>query len=108
MRLLLALSALCLALDTGADCSINSMPRESPRLPDGAAATRAEMIEAQLAVENYLLLGNAYLDCRFMNRRQHNRLLTRMEMLADDYDRELVEFQVRTEQDEAADMFAEK
>ena len=95
MRVLLSIPVLCLALNAGADCSIDARPGESPRVPDGSVATRAEMVEAQLAVEKYLLLGNAYLDCGVMNRRQHNRLLSRMEMVHDDYLRELNEYRVR-------------
>ena len=36
---------------------------EAPTLPDGAAASEAQMIDAQQAVKQYLKLGDVYLKC---------------------------------------------
>ena len=68
---------------------------DMPVVPDGAVATQNEMYRAQLAAERYLLQARAYLDCEVMNRRQHNLLLTRMEIFADALREAQVEFQVR-------------
>ena len=39
-----------------------------------------EMHRAQLAAEQYLLQGKAYLECGLMNRRQYSQLLSQLEI----------------------------
>ncbi len=53
------------------------------------------MHRAQLAVERYLLQAEKYMDCGYMNRRQHNRFLTQLEMLQEAYAEEMLEFRMR-------------
>lgn len=94
MRVLMAAMLLCGALGANAGCPVPK-PGKQPMVPDGAVATENEMYRAQLAAERYLLQAQAYLDCDVMNRRQHNLLLTRMEIFSDDLREAQVEFQVR-------------
>ena len=101
MKTMLSIPLICLALNASAACPVQG-PGEAPVLPDGAVASQEEMYQAQLDVENYLLQANTYLDCKVMNRRQHNRLLTQLEVFSELYNEELMEFQVRT------NMIAEK
>ena len=95
MKTLLAVPALLLALNATAGCPVDH-PRQQPVLPDGANATQAEMYQAQLEADRYLLQAETYLDCGLMNRRQYNILLGQMETFAEAYDEELIEFQIRS------------
>lgn len=36
---------------------------DTPAVPDGSAATEAELVETQTAVKNYMEKTNAYLEC---------------------------------------------
>lgn len=94
MRRLVALLMFSWGLTAAAECPVKR-PGEEPAVPNGAVASEAEMHRAQLAVENYLLQAERYLDCGYMNRRQYNLLLTRMEMLTKQYDEELLQFRMR-------------
>jgi hypothetical protein len=111
MRFLLATPALFFALHAGAECSFDDRPGAAPQLPNGSTASAAELSEAQVAVQQYLQQGNDYLDCGVMNRRQHNQLLARMEVLNETFQRELNAFQSRALADGRApsgDLLAEK
>lgn len=94
-KVVMVIPALCLAFNASAGCPVDH-PRELPVIPNGATASKVQMYEAQLAADTYLLQAKTYLDCGVMNRRQHNALLGQLEMVTESYDKELVEFQVRT------------
>ena len=95
MRTLLAIPALCLALNASAGCPVDH-PRDMPELPDGLTASSTAMHKAQLAAENYMWQAETYLACDLMNRRQHNALLTQLEKFTESYNEELIEYQVRS------------
>jgi len=101
MRMLTAVILLCGVMGANAACPIKK-PQEQPVVPDGATASKKEMYEARLAAEDYLLRAEAYLACGYMNQRQHKAFLAQMELFAERFHEEQVEFQVRTE------MLAEK
>ncbi len=94
MRIVYAAILLSWTLTAGAACRTDR-PQEQPPLPDGEIASRAEMNRAQLAMDKYRLQVERYLDCSALNRRQHNTLLSQLEMLLEQYDEELLEYQVR-------------
>ncbi|MGB1141259.1 MAG: hypothetical protein ACPG1A_10195 [Halioglobus sp.] len=98
MRGLLAVALFTLALNASAeiaDACFAKRPGDVPVLPDGTEASYAQMHEAQLEAEKYLLQANAYMDCGVMNRRQHNALAARVAEFSERYSEELIKFQVR-------------
>ena len=101
MKTVLATALMLVALNTSAACPVKR-PGDAPVLPDGAAASKEDMYEAQLAAESYILQAEAYMDCKVMNSRQHRALAARVSTLSGQYDEEVTEYQVRT------DMVAEK
>ena len=94
MRTLIAIGLLCSSVAANAACPVQK-PREMPALPDGGRVEAGEMLAAQLAADQYRLQAQAYMDCRVMNRRQHNQLLTQVEMYLEAFNTELLEFQAR-------------
>lgn len=95
MKNVLAIALLCLALDVSAACPVKR-PGVLPVMPDGAMASAEEMYRAQLGAEKYLLQARAYMDCQVMNRRQHDELAVRLEILSEQYDDEMIKFQIRS------------
>jgi hypothetical protein len=91
---MIAIPALCLALDAGAGCPVKN-PRVQPALPDAAVASEQEMQRARLAAEQYLRQGETYLECGLMNRRQYSQLLSQLEMFSVSYSQTLAEYQNR-------------
>jgi hypothetical protein len=96
MKTVLFVLLLGVPLGAAAGCPVKR-PGDLPVLPDGASATAQEMLRAQLTVENYLLQAEAYLACSVMNRRQHDALSVRLDVLSESYGEELIEYQVRTQ-----------
>ncbi len=94
IQAMIALPALCLALDAGAGCPVKN-PRVQPALPDAAVADEQEMQRARLAAEQYLRQGEAYLECGLMNRRQYNQLVVQLEMFSARYSETLFEYENR-------------
>ena len=94
MQAMIAIPALCLALDAGAGCPVKN-PRVQPVLPDVAVADEREMQRARLEAEQYLLQGRTYLECGLMNRRQYNQLLSQLELFSARYSETLLEYQER-------------
>lgn len=92
MKAMIAIPALCLAMNVAAECPTEK-PRELPLIPNAAVATEQEMYRAQIEVQEYLAQGESYLECRYMNRRQHNRFVAQLDSVADAYNRELGEYQ---------------
>ncbi len=92
MKTLIAIPLLLVTFTAQAACPVKR-PGEQPVLPDGEAATTLEIQQAQKAAESYRLQVETYLGCGVMNRRQHYRLLTQLEMFMENYNRELTEFQ---------------
>ena len=98
MRSLLAVALYTLALSASAeivDACFAKRPGDIPALPDGTQASYAQMHEAQLEAEKYLLQAGAYMDCGVMNRRQHNALEATVAEFSERYSEELIKFQVR-------------
>ena len=58
-------------------------------------ATEREMYDAQLAVEAFIERSELYLECSYMNSRQHNTLVSQLEIVAEQYNRELNEYRER-------------
>ncbi len=96
IKVMIAIPALCLALDAAADCPVKN-PRVQPVLPDAAVASKQDMDRAQVAAEQYLRQGRTYLGCGLMNRRQHNQLLGQLELFSARYNNELVEYRNRSQ-----------
>ena len=96
MRAMIAIPALCLALDAVAGCPVKN-PRVQPVLPDAAVADQQAMQRAQVEAEQYLLQGEAYLKCGLMNRRQYNQLLSQLELFSVRYQETLSAYQNRDE-----------
>jgi hypothetical protein len=96
MKAFLSASLCCLALEAGAGCPVDR-PGLMPPVPDITTASRDEMYRSQLALEQYLAQGRGYIDCRVMNRRQHNRLLSVMEMADTEHRWAFIEFHTRHE-----------
>jgi len=98
MRALLAVALFTLAMNVSAeiaDACFAKRPGAVPAMPDGTEASYAQMHEAQLEAEKYLLQANAYMECGVMNRRQHNALAATVAEFSDRYSEELIKFQVR-------------
>jgi hypothetical protein len=93
---LLCLALLCLALNAVAECPVQH-PRVQPEIPNAAIASPQEMRRAQFRGEQYLLQGKTYLDCGYMNRRQYNDLVGQLEVFAEKFNEELIEYQSRTQ-----------
>ena len=91
MKIMIAIPVLCLAMNVGAECLVEK-PRELPVIPDAAVATEQEMYQAQVSVQEYLQKGESYLECNYMNTRQHNRFVAQLEWVADEYNRELADY----------------
>lgn len=91
MRAMMMIPAMCLAMNVAAECPVTK-PRMLPDIPDAAVATEQEMYRAQLAVEEFIERGEAYLQCSYMNSRQYNTLLAQLEIVATQYNRELNEY----------------
>jgi hypothetical protein len=89
---MIAIPAMCLAMNVAAECTVKK-PRDLPLIPDATVATEQEMYQAQLDVQEYLRQGERYLECSYMNSRQHNMLVTQMEIVARQYNLELSEYQ---------------
>jgi hypothetical protein len=96
MRAMIAIPLFCLALNAAAECPVQH-PRVQPEMPNAAVASPQEMRLAQMQAEQYLLQGRTYLECGYMNRRQHNQLVSELENFADDYNEELLAYQSRTQ-----------
>ena len=94
MRAMMMIPAMFLAMNVAAECPVTK-PRTLPVIPDAAVATEREMYEAQLAVEEFIERGELYLQCSYMNSRQHNTLLAQLEIVAGQYNRELNEYRER-------------
>ena len=96
MKAVLSAALLCASLGAQASCPV-SRPAEPPldAIPDGATASWEEMHAAQELTRHYVERGERYLRCDYVNRRQYNRLLSSIELLAETYNTELVEFQAR-------------
>ena len=92
MKMMIAIPMLCLAMNVGAECLVEK-PRELPVIPNAAVATEQEMYQAQLSVKDYLQKGESYLECNYMNTRQHNRFVAQLELVANGYNEELAEYQ---------------
>ena len=92
MKIMIAIPMLFLAMNVGAECLVEK-PRELPVIPDAAVATEQEMYQAQLSVKDYLQKGESYLECNYMNTRQHNRFVAQLELVANEYNQELAEYQ---------------
>ncbi len=100
MNKLIAAPLLCVTLSAQALCPVKR-PGEQPVLPDGEVATAQEIRQAQREADAYRLQVETYMGCGVMNRRQHHRLLTQLEMFMESYHQELMEF--RTQEALAAD-----
>ncbi len=94
MKSLIAIPLLCGALAVQADCPVKR-PGNHPALPEGETATAQEIQQAQREAESYRLQVETYLGCGAMNRRQHYRLLTQLELFMAQYNQELLEFQAQ-------------
>ena len=92
MKTLIAIPLLLATFTAQAACPVKR-PAAQPLLPDGEAATTQEIQQARKAAESYRRQVETYLGCGVMNRRQHYRLLTQLEMFMENYNRELTEFQ---------------
>ncbi|MCB1855771.1 MAG: hypothetical protein KDI05_12880 [Halieaceae bacterium] len=92
MKALIAVPALCLAMNVAAGCPVTK-PRQMPVIPDAAVATEEEMYQAQEAVERYLRRGEQYLECSYMNSRQFSTFLAQLELVAEQYNHELRKYQ---------------
>jgi len=96
MKAMIAIPLFCLALNAAAECPVQH-PRLQPEIPDAAVASAQEMRLAQLQAEQYLLQGKTYLECGYMNRRQHNQLVSNLEIFAEQFNEEVLEYQSRTQ-----------
>lgn len=96
MRAMIAIPLFCLALNAAAECPVQH-PRVQPEIPDAAVASAREMRLAQLQAEQYLLQGKTYLECGYMNRRQYNQLVSNLEIFAEQFNEEVLEYQSRTQ-----------
>ena len=96
MRAMIAIPLFCLALNAAAECQVQH-PRVQPEIPDAAIASAQEMRSAQLQAEQYLLQGKTYLECGYMNRRQYNQLVSKLETFAEEFNEELLEYRSRTQ-----------
>lgn len=65
------------------------------QIPDGARATEAQMVAARALTQEFILGAERYLDCKVLNRRQHNQLVTQLELLAESWKAELIRYQQR-------------
>lgn len=55
---------------------------EEPNIPDASSAVTAQMVKAQNDMEDYMAQAQTYLAC-VSNMNQHNRMVSKMEKLAD-------------------------
>ncbi|MCB1729432.1 MAG: hypothetical protein KDI21_03035 [Halieaceae bacterium] len=94
MRAMMMIPAMFLAMNVAAQCPVTK-PRTLPVIPDAAVATEREMYDAQLAVEAFIERSELYLECSYMNSRQHNTLVSQLEIVAEQYNRELNEYRER-------------
>ena len=95
MKTMIAIPALCMALNAAAGCPVEN-PREQPVIPDAAVASRQEMHRAELQAEQYMLQGAAYLECSYLNRRQHRQLSGQLEMFSERYNDEMARYRSRS------------
>jgi hypothetical protein len=93
---MMAIPLFCLALNAAAACPVQH-PRVQPVIPDAASASPQEMRLAQKEAEQYLLQGKTYLECGYMNRRQYNQLVSKLESFAEEFNEQLLEFQSRAQ-----------
>lgn len=96
MKSMIGAMLFSIAVSVNAACPVQH-PRVQPEIPDAAVATAQQMHRAQLEAEQYLLQGQLYLDCSYMNRRQHNQLVGEMERFAERYQSELMEYRSRSQ-----------
>ncbi|MEM8561611.1 MAG: hypothetical protein AAGF57_05215 [Pseudomonadota bacterium] len=96
MRSLIGFLLLSMTLSVSAACPVQH-PRVQPEIPDAAVASAQQMHRAQLEAERYLLQGQLYLDCGYMNRRQHNQLVSELERFAERYQSELMDYRSRSQ-----------
>lgn len=96
IKVMMAAPVLCLALDATAGCPVDN-PRVQPTLPDAAVASKQDMDRARVEAQEYLRQGRAYLGCGLMNRRQHNQLLSQLEIFSARYNDELAEYRNRSQ-----------
>jgi len=92
---MIAIPLFCLALNAAAECPVQH-PRVQPEIPNAAVVSLDEMRRAQLQAEQYLLQGKTYLECGYMNRRQYNQLVGKLETFAEQFNEELLEYRSRT------------
>ena len=94
MKALIAIPLLCGALTVHADCPVKR-PGGQPVLPEGDTATTLDIDTAQREAESYRLQVETYLGCGVMNRRQHYRLQAQLDLFMEQYNQELMEFQLQ-------------
>ena len=68
----------------------------APVMPNPDMASEYEMLEAQLAVKNYLATQEQYLNC-IHSHRKHNQAIDRMHDIADQYNRKAKRYKARME-----------
>lgn len=85
---------------------------ETPQIPDGDVAPLEEMVEGQTAVREFMAQSESYLDClsdiidsedlddeqQAGAVREHNRMVTVMEQLAEDFNTEVRSFREREQE----------
>ena len=82
-----AVLGLSAALHADAQCPAE-FPVEQPDIPDGAKATRAQMLKVQGEVSSFIAQGEAYLACRTQPKwlvQSHNSYVTELEAVATAY-----------------------
>ena len=68
----------------------------APGMPNPDMASEYEMLQAQIAVKQYLASQEQYLNC-IHNGRKHNRVIDQMHDIADQYNRRAKRYKTRME-----------
>lgn len=67
---------------------------EDPAIPDGAAASGADMLKAKKAVETYVSAAEEYMDCGVATALQE-RMASKMEKIVDKFNVELRSYKAK-------------
>ncbi|WP_169713966.1 hypothetical protein [Oceanicoccus sagamiensis] len=93
MSHLITLLVLALSTSLGwASCQQSA----APGMPNPDMASEYEMLQAQIAVKNYLATQEQYLNC-VQSSRKHNQIIDRMHEIADQYNRKARRYKARME-----------
>ena len=95
MKTVLTIPVLLLSMTAGASCPPD-WHVAAPDVPDGLQASEAEMYQAQEAIKSYIDQAREYLDCNSASTLRRDQLATKLEQVADTYNKELKAFREKS------------